>query len=232
MMKEIKTGTYFNGEESFNFDFYTDLSVTKKVEFVNSVTSLVVGEDDYNSVIRSLVFDFYIIDVFTTVNTVDLKTSDFFLDDVEEFLEKTNIVDIVKANISTALLEELNNAVDLNIQYKTGIHPTPLNDALTSLVNTLERKMNEIDLSNAMEMVNKFNGMTEEFTPENVVKAYMESDIHKKNVVELEEAKKKKNNISEITKKLDETVKTVDGSKFKEDEKPKKTTKKSVASKK
>ena len=219
MVKEVKNGTYFRGEESFNFDFYTDLSVAKKLKFVNSVTSLVVDENSYNSVIRNLVFDFYLIDVMTTVDTTDLKTSDFFLDDVEEFLEETNIVDIIKENMKIGLLEELDKAVNLDIEYKTGIHSSPLNDALTSLVDTFERKINEVDLDSMMEMASKFSGMTEEFTPENVVKAYMETDVHKKNIVELEEFKKKKDI---VTKKLDKTMKTVDGSKFKSTEKSKK----------
>lgn len=219
MVKEVKNGTYFRGEESFNFDFYTDLSVAKKLKFVNSVTSLVVDENNYNSVIRNLVFDFYLIDVMTTVDTTDLKTSDFFLDDVEEFLEETNIVDIIKENMKIGLLEELDKAVNLDIEYKTGIHSSPLNDALTSLVDTFERKINEVDLDSMMEMASKFSGMTEEFTPENVIKAYMETDVHKKNIVELEEFKKKKDI---VTKKLDKTMKTVDGSKFKSTEKSKK----------
>lgn len=222
MIKEVKTGTYFKGEESFNFDFYTNISTAKKVEFVNSVASLVVDGVNYNSVIRGLVFDFYLIDIFTTVNTVDLKTSDFFLDDVEEFLEEANIVDIVRANMEVGLIEELNKAVDLNIEYLTGIHTNPLNDALTSLVNTLEKKLEEIDLDSAMEMASKFSGMTGEFTPENIVNAYLNSDVHKNNVVEIAEAKKNKD---VITKKLDETVKTVDGSKFKEDNESKKSAK-------
>lgn len=190
MIKEVKTGTYFKGEESINFDFYTNLSIAKKVEFVNSVTSIVVGDGNYNFVIRDLVFDFYLVDIFTTVDTVDFKTSNSFLDDVEEFLEETNIVDVVKANMEVGLLEELDKAVNLNIEYLTGIHHSPLNDALSNLMNTLERKINEVDLNSMMEMASKFSGMTEDFTPENVVKAYMSTDTYKKNVIELEEAKK------------------------------------------
>lgn len=216
MIKEVKTGTYFKGEESINFDFYTNLSIAKKVEFVNSVTSIVVGDGNYNFVIRDLVFDFYLVDIFTTVDTVDFKTSNSFLDDVEEFLEETNIVDVVKANMEVGLLEELDKAVNLNIEYLTGIHHSPLNDALSNLMNTLERKINEVDLNSMMEMASKFSGMTEDFTPENVVKAYMSTDTYKKNVIELEEAKKNKNVIAE---KLDETMKSVDGSKFKENQK-------------
>lgn len=228
MIKEVKTGTYFKGEESFNFDFYTNLSTAKKVEFVNSVTSLVVDGVNYNSVIRDLVFDFYLIDIFTDINTVDFKTSDFFLNDVEEFLEETNIVDIVKANVEVGLIEELNKSVDLNIEYLTGIHPSPLNDALTSLMNTIERKISEVDLNSMMEMASKFSGMTEDFTLESIVNAYLNSDVHKENVVEIAEAKKKKD---AITKKLDEAVKTVDGSKFNENVKSKKSTKTTKTSK-
>lgn len=190
MIKEVKTGTYFKGEESFNFDFYTNLSTAKKVEFVNSVTSLVVDGDNYNSVIRNLLFDFYIVDIFTTVDIVDLKTSDFFLDDVEEFLEESNIVDVVKANMEVGLIEELNRAVDLNIEYLTGIHPSSLNDALASLVNTLENKLEEVDLDNAMEMASKFGKMTEDFTTENIVNAYLKSDIHKENIIDINQSKK------------------------------------------
>lgn len=179
MTKELKTGVYFKGEESFNFNFYTNLSTAKKVEFVNSVTSIVVDGEHYNSVIRNLVFDFYLIDIFTTLDTTSLITSDYFLDDVEEFLDENNVVDIIKANIEVGLIEELNRAVDLDIEYKTGIHTNILNDALTNLVNTLERKVNETDLDSMMEMASKFNGMTEDFTPENIVKAYLNSDVRK-----------------------------------------------------
>ena len=202
MIKEVKTGTYFKGEESFNFDFYTNLSTAKKVEFVNSVTSIVVDGSNYNSVIRDLVFNFYVVDVFTTVNTVDLKTSKHFLDDVEEFLDETNIVDIVKANVEVGLIEELNKSVDLNIEYLTGIHPSPLNDALTSLMNTLERKINEVDLNSMMEMASKFSGMTEEFTPESIVNAYLNSDVHKENVVEIAKSKEEKAKIAEDIDKV------------------------------
>lgn len=194
MMKETKLGTYIRGEESHAFTFEIDLSTSKKLKFVNSVVSLVVNEEYYNSVIRDLVFDFYIIDTFTNIDTTELKDSDRFLDDVEDFLLETNIVEIVKANALPTIFDELNKAVDKSIEYRTGIHSSPLNDALANLVNTLEKKVNEFDISGAMEMVQKFNGMTGELTPENIVKAYVDSDVHKKNLGEIAKSKKNKGN--------------------------------------
>lgn len=195
-MKEMKMGVYTrmteNGEESYNFNFYTDLTVAKKAKFVNSITSLVVDENYYNSVIRDLVFDFYVIDTFTDIDTAEFKDSTAFLNDVEQFLNETNIVEIVRANAFPTLFDELNTAVDKSIQYLTGIHPSPIADSIASLLSTLEKKVNEIDLGSAMNMVQKFANMTGKLTPDSIVNAYINSDIHKKNLDEIAEVKNAK----------------------------------------
>lgn len=208
MMNEMKTGTYIYGEENYTFKFYTDLSVSKKLKFVKSVVSLVVDDTNYNSVIRDLVFDFYIIDILTDIDTTELKDSLNFLDDVEDFLLSTNIVDIVKANAFPTLFDELNDAVDKSIEYLTGIHKNPINDVLSSLLSTLERRISEVDLGSMMGMAQKFAGMTGELTPESIVNAYMNSDIHKQNLAEIVEARVLKNEIK-INEDLGEAVRTV-----------------------
>lgn len=189
-MKETKLGTYIRNDETYNFNFSTDLSIADKARFVNSVVGLVVSDEDYNSVIKDLVFDFYIIEFLTNIDTTKFRQSPNFLDEVEEFLLETNIVEIVKANAFPTLFDELNNAVNKSIEYRTGIHTSPIADSLASLINTLEKKVSEIDLGSAMQMVQKFAGMTGEFTPESIVNAYMNSDLHKKNLEEIAESKK------------------------------------------
>lgn len=212
-MKEVKMGVYTrkteNTEESFEFKFYTDLTVAQKLLFTNSVTNLVVDENNYNSIIRDLIFDFYIVDIMTDIETDDFKKSPNFLRDVEDFLLSTNIVDVVKANVIPALFEELNKAVDKAIEYKTGIHPSPIGDSLASLIKTIEKKVNEIDLNDMMGMVQKFAGMTGELTPESIVNAYMNTDIHKNNVIEIEEAKKQR---AEFAKDIDTAIKSINNS--------------------
>lgn len=189
MMKEMKMGVYFYDDESFNFNFYTDLSAVEKLRFVNSVVDLIVDENHYNSIIRDIIFDFYIIDIMTDVETDGFKKSTTFLADVEDFLLSTNIVEIVKVNAFPTLFDELNNAVDKSIQYLTGIHPSPIADALASLLSTFEKKINEVNLDDMTSMAQKFASMTGELTPENVVNAYINSDIHKKNLEEIAEVK-------------------------------------------
>lgn len=209
-MKEVKTGTYIRmteiGEETHNFNFYTDLGVANKLKFVNSVVSILVDDSHYNSIIRDLIFDFYVIDIMTDIDVAELKTSPTFLNDVEQFLEETNIVDIVKVNAYPTLFNELNKAVDNSIAYLTGIHLNPLNEALATLMNTVEARINEIDLDSMMNMAQKFAGMTGELTPESIMNAYINSDIHKKNLAEIEESKKGK---TEIAKNLDKAIKEV-----------------------
>ena len=191
----MKNGVFTYNNESYNFDFRTSLSAYDKQMFVKTVVSNLVDDNGYDSIIRDLIFDFTIVDTLTNVDTSFINMKD---DDgnainpiilIEHFLEETEVVDIVKANMKAGLLDELNRAVDLNIQYLTGIHPNPLNEAIANLVSTLEKKVNGIDLDSVMGMAKKFAGMTEDFTIENAINAYMNSDIHQKNLVEIEEAK-------------------------------------------
>ncbi len=198
MMNNMKTGVYTRNGETYNFKFKTSLSAYDKLVFVKSVVSTLVDENSYDSIVRDLIFDFNIIRIFTDINTFFINIKDDDGDTInpiipiEQFLEETNIVDVVEANMEIGLLEELNHAVDLDIQYRTGIHPSPLNDAIASLLSTLEKKINEIDLNSMAEMASKFNNMTGELTPESIMKAYMNSDIHKKNTDKIAEAKKNK----------------------------------------
>lgn len=180
MMKEMKTGAYTHNGELHDFGFRTNLSAVDKLRFVDSVVGLLVDESHYNSVIRSIIFDFYIIDIMTDIDTEEFENSSTFLNDVEDLILSTNIVEIVKANAFPTLFDELNAAVDKSIQYLTGIHPSPLSDAIASLLSTLEKKINEVDLDSMMGMAQKLASMTGELTPENIseniVKAYINSD--------------------------------------------------------
>lgn len=211
-MKNVMNGTYIYNDETCNFSFATDISAFKKLYFVNAVTDSIVDDNRYNSVVRDLIFDFNIIRVFTEIDTsfVNAKDDDGNIINpiiiIEQFLDETNIVDIIKANMKDGLLDELNTAVDKTIQYLTGIHPSPIADSLGKLLSTIEKKINEFDLGSMMDMAQKFGGMTEDFTLDNIVNAYMNSDLHKKNLAEIEESKKLK---AEFAQDMDKAIKLV-----------------------
>lgn len=217
-MKEIKLGAYIRNDETFNFEFATDLSAHDKTVFVRTVVDTLVNDNAYDSIIRDMIFDFTIVMLFTDIDTTFTKAFDnegnaiSALIPIEQFLEETNVVDIVKANMVDGLLEQLENAVDKSIEYRTGIHPSPIADSLASLFSTLEKKINEIDLEYAMGMVKTFVDIKDNLTVDNIVDAYINSDIHKKNAEEIAESRKKNikivENIDKVIKEVVETNKT------------------------
>ena len=68
------TGSYVYNEEIISFDFYTNLNATDKIGFVNSITNILVGEN-YNYIVKDLIFDYMIIQMFTTVDTSEIDKS-------------------------------------------------------------------------------------------------------------------------------------------------------------
>lgn len=197
MLKEKKNGVFTYKNDSYNFDFDTSLSAYEKMLFVRKVVGTIVDYNSYDVVIKDLIFDFTIIEMFTNIDTSFAIMKDEEGNDInpiiliEHFLEESNAVDIVKANMEDGLLGELIHAIDLNIQYITGINPNSINDAIVNLLSTIEKKVNNTDLEDMMKMAQKFAGMTEDFTLENIVNAYMSSDVHKKNLEEINESKGK-----------------------------------------
>ena len=111
-----KIGVYFYNNESHNFNFVTSLSASEKISFINSVVDTIV-DDNYYTIIRDIVFDFSVIRTFTDIDTTFVKNSDNMIDTIEEFLNETNIVDVVKANMEIGLLEELNKIRYLKAPY-------------------------------------------------------------------------------------------------------------------
>ena len=192
MNNNLKTGVYVRDGESFDFGFKTSLSASEKVQFVSYVTNTIVGEN-YLSIIRDLIFDFAIVSLMTSVVVEDVTTSKDVINTIEEFLNSTNIVEIVKANVEVGLIEELNKCVDENLEYRTGVHRNPIADSISHLLNTIERKLNDVDTDSMMEMAQIISGMSGELTAEKMVEAYANSDVFKQKHDEIVSDREKRN---------------------------------------
>ena len=119
-----------------------------------------------------MMFDFEIVDIFTDVDLTEIRESVDSLSKIEEFLSETKVVDIVKANMVDGLLQSLNNAVDDNIAYRTGIQRNSLSDALSNLLVTFNKKINDIDTDSLMEVAQKLNNMTGDLSADSILEAY------------------------------------------------------------
>lgn len=183
---EVKTGIYnFKGTE-MSFNYYTDLSAVDKMRFVNSVTDIIVG-DNYNSIIKDLIFDFEIIDIFTDIDLSEIRDSSDNINLIEEFVKETLVVDIVKANSKDFIIDELKQAVDDNIEYKTGVHSNSFTTSLSHLLKTIESKIVGIDTQGMMEMAQKINSISGELTADKILDAYSKTDMFKQKQAEIAE---------------------------------------------
>lgn len=181
---EVKLGTYtdMNGD-SVDFNFVYRPSLRGKIDFVKSLTGTIVGED-YLYVARDVFFDFHLIDIFTDVDTSWAFIEDDGVDvisNIEKFVRDTNIADIVKENMGRVIVAELEKSVELDIEYRTGIHSNPVAESLGNLLDTIERKVDGFDLESMMDVAQKLSDITGSLTPEKMLEAYANTDMFKAN---------------------------------------------------
>lgn len=203
MNKLVNMGVYTkNGEENI-FNYYATLRSVDKLEFVGYVTDILIGEN-YNSIIRNLIFDYAIIKFITDFDTSDIDNSSNPINNIEDLLDETNIVDIVKVN-APELIDELNKAIDDNIAYRTGIHKNLIAESLSNLLNTIDRKVSGIDTEKMMEMAEILSNVSGELTADKAIDAYFKSDVFKQKQNELLENRSKSNAEIKTTKKSTKT---------------------------
>lgn len=199
MSDYVKSSVYTRNGRDFSFNFKTSLRASEKVYFVNAVSELLI-DDNYNSILRDLIFDFFIIDVFTNVDTSWAYANEEdenkaekidIVREMEGLVYETNIVDIVIANAEIGLIKELCHALDLNIEYRTGIHRNMIEESLSSLINTFEKKIADIDFENIMEMSQMLSGISGELTADKILEAYAKSDMYKSNNNKISKRNKK-----------------------------------------
>lgn len=201
MIKNVMTGVYTRNGEENSFNFYTSLRAVDKVSFVNSVTDMLIDEN-YNSVLRNMMFDYMIIEIFTDVDTSSITdpNNKNAINMIEDLLDETNIVDVVKESVDVGLIEELNKAVDDNIEYRTGIHKNPLSEGLSYILATIEKKMSNINTDELMKVAEMFNGIKGELTMDKMVEAYSKSNVFKQKYEKMISDKEQHNaNIEAIT---------------------------------
>lgn len=198
MKKEVMSSVYTRNGEEFAFAFYTSLRAIDKIKFVNMVVNTLVGEN-YNSIIRDLIFDYTIIKSLTNIDTTDIDESPNSIDLIEDLLDETNIVEIVKANASE-LIEELDKAVNDDIEYHTGIHRNSFIESLAHLLGTLEKKISNIDTDEMMKAAQVLGKLTGEIAPEKVIEAYSNSDLFKERYAQIIADREKHNSKIEAIK--------------------------------
>ena len=190
MSDKIINDTYISNGEEIEFTYLANPSMGKKVAFVKSVVDTVCGDDYYYPMIKDMTFDFCLIEFFSDIIVAD--DNEDTIDYVEEFLANTNAATVMKLGMDFDVVQELYDNVDKMIEYKTDIHPSPIADAISKVLDTLEQKFAGIDVDAMTGMANVFGKLQGDITPEKMLEAYAKSDVFKKQAKEVVANQKKR----------------------------------------
>lgn len=185
---EIYSAKYYDSklEKEVDFEYVKTLTPQQKITFLNNVLTVLFQDDYCYSIIRDEVIDFMIVDSFTNILKAD-EDFDYSLNAINEFLNNTNVTDVLlfgEEHINYKLVESLIDAVDLNIAYKTGVNKNDLSTAFSSLLKTIEKKVNSFDVNELSDTLKEFGKITDGFSAEKIMDLYTKTDAFKKNYEE------------------------------------------------
>lgn len=206
-MSNVKSGFFEYKEKKLPVTYYTDLSIQKKIDFVNNVCNLTVIGNMYYPFLKELIIRYAIIDVFTDIDVKDVMDLDpeceFGLEEMEELVNNTNLCDLVIVDMKDGLYDELYQAIEDNIEYKTGIHKNEISIALGKLLTTIDEKLYSVDTKEVNGIFEKLKKIAKNLTMDNMIEAYTKSDAFKNNQADIikakdEEIKKLRSKINEF----------------------------------
>ena len=181
-MDLIYNSKYYDSklEKEIDFKYRTELTLQQKVSFVNFVLGVIFDDDYCFSIIKNEVFDIALIYMFTDVLQYD-EDFTFSLNNIEEMLNTTNVIEILKKEIDNDLIKDLNEVIDINIAYKTGVNVNSISTSFSSLLKTIENKVSDFDVDEFSNTLKKFGDITNGMSPDKIMELYTKTDAYKKN---------------------------------------------------
>ena len=181
-MDLIYSSKYYDSklEKEIDFKYRTELTLQQKVSFVNFVLGVIFDDDYCFSIIKNEVFDIALIYMFTDVLKYD-EDFTFSLNNIEEMLNTTNVIEILKKEIDNDLIKGLNEVIDINIAYKTGVNVNSISTSFSSLLKTIENKVSDFDVDEFSNTLKKFGDITNGMSPDKIIELYTKTDAYKKN---------------------------------------------------
>lgn len=181
-MNTVYSAKYYDNEleKEIEFKYYKEISLSKKLDFVNNVLDVLFQNNYCYAVIRNELFDIMLVDSFTDV-FLEEEDFTFTINEIDKFLSKTNVVDILKKEINSTLLKELSDTIDINIAYKTGVNLNSISTSFSSLLKTIEEKVSNFNVDELTNTLKEFANMTDGLSQEKIIELYTKSDKYKKN---------------------------------------------------
>lgn len=207
MQKKGYYTDFTQGEDSekIEFDFSTNISMLGKMNLVKKTVERCIIDEHFFSNLLPVIFNYHIIMYFAAIDLSDIEEAEINgIDKMCDFVQNTNIAEIIRENMDDGVLDELVKAVDADVEFKTGIHPNPLNEVLSRLLETFEKKIENIDVETLIKSATKVAGIKEQLTPTGLINAYNDSEVFNKKFKDLEEHNREINKIVGEIKSKDE----------------------------
>ena len=204
MQKIYYDAKYYDSEleKEVDFQYCTELNLQEKVDFINGVLQVLFQNNYYYSILKQKVFDFMLINFFTNVIKNE-EEFDLTLIKMDDIVINTTIIDVIYDKVDKNLIQELYDAIEVNIEYKTGIHKDELSTTFSNLLKELNDKVSNLDIENLVSSLSKLGDISNNATLDKILDAYTKTDAYKKNYQKTVRNKNKQ--IRELKEKVNET---------------------------
>lgn len=191
-MNFTEIGTYIHNGEQKEFHYSPSATYAEKTTFVKTVIDSVFVDGNYISLLKDVIFNFALVQMFTDI---DLPSDD--IDEFDTFDKETNIVTRLKEALSETnynLVGTLSSSVDESIEYRKNAPQNVQDDvstAIVGLIKTIQQKIEDFDLGvSSDEVIGLLENLgNSDINAENLVNAYLGSDAFKNNVASVVDAK-------------------------------------------
>lgn len=182
--KEVKlmnynmTGQFTYKDETYDVKYTDTLTTFEKLQFINNTVSWVVGED-YRPILKRFAYR-YNLCLLSNVDFNQFVSADENGNNIAElieFIDSTDLPDMIEAELDTAVVNELKENIDLDIEYRTGIHRDSISSAVSDLINKFSKKMDEVLTPDALDALTKIASMTDP-EPKEMVNAFIDNNEH------------------------------------------------------
>lgn len=182
--KEVKlmnynmTGQFTYKDETYDVKYTDTLTTFEKLQFINNTVSWVVGED-YRPILKRFAYR-YNLCLLSDVDFNQFVSADENGNNIAElieFIDNADLPDMIEAELDTAVVNELKENIDLDIEYRTGIHRDSISSAVSDLINKFSKKMDEVLTPDALDALTKIASMTDP-EPKEMVNAFIDNNEH------------------------------------------------------
>lgn len=148
----INKGTYTNfNEETVEFNFESELSLSQKASFVMEVAGMIVsGEVGYAYILKETIFDYCLIKYFTDIILFE-NDEDFSLDMIDHFIRKNekSVIDVIAKSMGEDTLKELRKACDEAIEFRKS-HFSDYREEISDLLQVVREFVVKPDYMNEL----------------------------------------------------------------------------------